>query len=64
MLSFSFWNCLFIGLNILADAMGLGKTVMTISLILANPDKGGYEVNGGKNELSLDPCMKSIIKSN
>ena len=64
MFSFSFWHCLFIGLNILADAMGLGKTVMTISLILANPDKVGYEVKGDKNEIALDPCMMSIIKSN
>ena len=64
MLSFSFWHCLFIGLNILADAMGLGKTVMTISLILANPDKVGYEVKGDKNEIALNPCMKSVIKSN
>jgi DNA repair protein RAD5 len=51
-------------LKILADAMGLGKTVMTISLILANPGKGGYEVKGDKDELALDPCMKSVIKSN
>ena len=44
--------------------MGLGKTVMTISLILANPDKAGYEVKSDKNEISPDPCMMSVIKSN
>ena len=43
--------------------MGLGKTVMTISLILVNPDKAGYEVKGDKNEIALDPCMMSVIKS-
>ncbi len=31
--------------QILADAMGLGKTVMTISLILANPGRGGMDIN-------------------
>jgi hypothetical protein len=30
--------------QILADAMGLGKTVMTISLILANPGRGGMDL--------------------
>ena len=43
--------------------MGLGKIVMKIPLILANPDKRGYEVKGYKNEPSLDPYMKSVIKS-
>ncbi|PWA70104.1 DNA/RNA helicase protein [Artemisia annua] len=38
-------------LEILADAMGLGKTVMTISLILARPGKGTAEIeNGNENE--------------
>ncbi len=31
--------------QILADAMGLGKTVMTISLILGNPGRGGMDIN-------------------
>lgn len=30
--------------KILADAMGLGKTVMTIALLLANPGKGGLTI--------------------
>jgi len=30
-------------LQILADAMGLGKTVMTIALILARPGRGNPE---------------------
>ena len=42
-------------MQILADAMGLGKTVMTISLILARPGKGTAEIeNGDKNE-----CIKA-----
>lgn len=32
-------------LQILADAMGLGKTVMTISVIMSNPGKGGIPTN-------------------
>lgn len=37
-------------LQILADAMGLGKTVMTIALILARPGRGNPE-----NEDDLAP---------
>lgn len=40
---FKFVSCSFYfvcSLQILADAMGLGKTVMTIALILANPGRG------------------------
>lgn len=32
-------------LQILADAMGLGKTVMTISVIISNPGRGGVPVD-------------------
>lgn len=33
--------CFVNALKILADAMGLGKTIMTISLLLAHSEKGG-----------------------
>lgn len=36
--------------QILADAMGLGKTVMTISLILARPGKGTTDIEDIKRE--------------
>ncbi|KAH1190230.1 DNA repair protein RAD5B [Glycine max] len=36
-------------LIILADAMGLGKTVMTIALILSNPGRGNSENNDVEN---------------
>lgn len=42
--------------QILADAMGLGKTVMTISLIVTNPGKGGL---GDANKLEL--CEASPV---
>ena len=42
-------------MQILADAMGLGKTVMTISLILARPGKGTAEIENGNN----NECIKA-----
>ncbi|KAG2722109.1 hypothetical protein I3760_02G114900 [Carya illinoinensis] len=39
--------------GILADAMGLGKTVMTIALILARPGRGCY-VNHGRGTATAD----------
>lgn len=38
-------------LQILADAMGLGKTVMTIALILARPGRGNPEI---EDDLATD----------
>jgi len=43
--------------QILADAMGLGKTVMTISVIISNPGRGGVStgpaVSGPPNPLDV-----------
>ena len=41
--------------KILADAMGLGKTVMTIALLLANPGRGG--------SVTQEPQEKRIRKN-
>ena len=41
--------------KILADAMGLGKTVMTIALLLANPGRGG--------SVTQEPQEKCIRKN-
>jgi DNA repair protein RAD5 len=38
-------------LKILADAMGLGKTIMTISLLLTHSDKGGLSNSQSGNQL-------------
>ncbi|CAH2046595.1 unnamed protein product [Thlaspi arvense] len=40
--------------GILADAMGLGKTVMTIALILARPGRGNPET---EDDLASDVCV-------
>ncbi|XP_077235884.1 DNA/RNA helicase protein isoform X2 [Tasmannia lanceolata] len=46
--------------GILADAMGLGKTIMTIALLLAHSDRGGSDVysasqvSGKNTEISTD----------
>eukprot|EP00250_Pteridium_aquilinum_P000164 c1018_g1_i1 orf=187-3477(+) len=47
--------------GILADAMGLGKTVMTISLLLANPGKGGscHQIDTG----TMDGERSRILNS-
>ncbi|KAD5508657.1 hypothetical protein R6Q59_030705 [Mikania micrantha] len=50
--------------GILADAMGLGKTIMTISLLLAHTERGG-SIDSGNNEVrnGSDQSLSSPIKS-
>lgn len=57
--------------GILADAMGLGKTIMTISLLLAHSERGGVsnsqltrpsiEGDDGSMDQSLNPLKKAKI---
>lgn len=57
--------------KILADAMGLGKTIMTISLLLAHSERGGVsnsqltrpsiEGDDGSMDQSLNPLKKAKI---
>jgi len=48
--------------QILADAMGLGKTVMTISLILANPGRGGMDLPKVAKPSQEDPNSPSGLQ--
>lgn len=62
---------LFYIFKILADAMGLGKTIMTISLLLTHSEKDGQpisqtfdysdEVNGISDELHNQPKKASMF---
>lgn len=47
--------------GILADAMGLGKTVMTISLLLANSGKGGFSGMDTVEPFSENICSEKTI---
>ncbi|KAH9324867.1 hypothetical protein KI387_005045 [Taxus chinensis] len=50
--------------GILADAMGLGKTVMAISLLLANPGRGGFDkVTDDTDLLKADSGVATITDS-
>eukprot|EP00249_Psilotum_nudum_P015533 c25378_g1_i1 orf=73-3459(+) len=51
--------------GILADAMGLGKTVMAIALIIANPGRGGMNCwNKADATKEASTQMKSVIDPN
>ncbi|XP_021899057.1 DNA repair protein RAD5A isoform X2 [Carica papaya] len=45
--------------GMLADAMGLGKTIMTIALLLAHSDKGGLPSNQCMTQPSCESCEVS-----
>ncbi|XP_051143259.1 DNA repair protein RAD5A isoform X2 [Andrographis paniculata] len=49
--------------GILADSMGLGKTIMTISLLLMYPERSGFFSSSSTRQSSNDDCDASSDKS-